>query len=187
MQTSVEQLLVKVGKALDKDGIPYMVIGGQAVLLYGTPRLTKDIDITLGINIDRLPQISALARELHLRIIPSNYRDFVAKTMVLPLEDKKSGFGIDFIFSFTSYEAQAIKRAKKVKFGRAVVRFASLEDIIIHKIFSGRPKDIEDVKAIIIKNPDFDRRYIKKWLKEFDAQPESGRDLLNAFTRVSRK
>jgi len=25
-----------------------MVIGGQAVLLYGEPRLTKDIDITLG-------------------------------------------------------------------------------------------------------------------------------------------
>ena len=27
-----------------------MIIGGQAVLLYGEPRLTRDIDITLGVN-----------------------------------------------------------------------------------------------------------------------------------------
>jgi len=29
-----------------------MVIGGQAVLLYGEPRLTRDIDITLGIGVE---------------------------------------------------------------------------------------------------------------------------------------
>lgn len=177
----VEQLLVKVSKALDKSGIPYMIIGGQAVLLYGTPRLTKDIDITLGVNGDRLSQVSTLARGLHLRIIPSNYRDFVAQTMVLPLEDSKSKFRVDFIFSFTPYETQAIKRAKRVKFGRAAVRFASLEDIIIHKIFSGRPKDIEDVKSIILKNPDYDRRYITKWLKQFEATAEGKPGLIRIF------
>jgi hypothetical protein len=34
-----------------------MVIGGQAVLLYGEPRLTKDIDITLGEGIESLEKI----------------------------------------------------------------------------------------------------------------------------------
>ena len=174
-----------------------MVIGGQAVLLYGTPRLTKDIDITLGVDVDRLSQVLTIVKQLNLKILKPNYRNFVAQTMVLPLEDSKSKFRVDFIFSFTPYETQAIKRAKRVKFGRAVVRFASLEDIIIHKIFSGRPKDIEDVRAIIIKNPNFDRRYIKKWLKEFDSQPEarlaksgqpeSGQELLKTFIRVSQK
>ena len=40
-----KQLLINVCKTLDKAGIPYMVIGGQAILFYYTPRLTKDIDI----------------------------------------------------------------------------------------------------------------------------------------------
>jgi len=31
-----------------------MIIGGQVVLLYGEPRLTRDIDITPGVNIDEL-------------------------------------------------------------------------------------------------------------------------------------
>jgi len=158
-----------------------MVIGGQAVLLYGTPRLTRDIDVTLGINIDRLPEVAALAREYHLRIIPPNYREFAAQTMVLPLEDGKSKFRVDFIFSFTPYETQAIRRAKKIKFGRSVVKFASLEDIIIHKIFSGRSKDIEDVKSVILKNPGFDRRYITRWLKEFELTADGKPGLLRIF------
>jgi hypothetical protein len=47
-------LLAKIGQKLSDAGLPYMIIGGQAILLYGSPRLTKDIDITLGVNIDGL-------------------------------------------------------------------------------------------------------------------------------------
>ncbi|MEW6027634.1 MAG: nucleotidyl transferase AbiEii/AbiGii toxin family protein [Planctomycetota bacterium] len=184
MLTSVEQLLVRVSKALDKAGIPYMVIGGQAVLLYGTPRLTKDIDITLGVDVDQLPQVLAIVKQLNLKILKPNYRDFVTRTMVLPLADTRSNFHLDFIFSFTAYEHQAIKRVKKVRFGRVVVRFASLEDIIIHKIFSSRPKDIEDVRSIIARHPKYDRRYVRKWLKEFDLAPESGGRLLKTFNGI---
>ncbi len=43
-------LLATIATALDQASIPYMVIGGQAVLLYGEPRLTEDIDITLGLS-----------------------------------------------------------------------------------------------------------------------------------------
>ena len=49
-----KKLLKKIANELNTNNIPYMVIGGQAVLLYGEPRLTKDIDITLGIGIDGL-------------------------------------------------------------------------------------------------------------------------------------
>ena len=35
-----------------------MIIGGQAVLIYGEPRITRDIVITLGLNVDRLSDIS---------------------------------------------------------------------------------------------------------------------------------
>ncbi|MDI3467220.1 MAG: hypothetical protein OJF50_006041 [Nitrospira sp.] len=44
------RLLERLATALDLAKIPYMIIGGQAVLLYGEPRLTRDIDVTLGID-----------------------------------------------------------------------------------------------------------------------------------------
>ena len=45
-----EKLIRRVAQRLDDDKIPYMVIGGQAVLVYGRPRPTRDIDTTLGID-----------------------------------------------------------------------------------------------------------------------------------------
>jgi len=48
------RLLEKIAITLESARIRYMVIGGQAVLRYGEARLTKDVDITLGMDMDRL-------------------------------------------------------------------------------------------------------------------------------------
>lgn len=178
-----EELLDKIAKALDSKGIPYMIVGGQAVLLYGRPRLTRDIDITLGVNIDRLPDMVEAVATMGLNIIPEDYKTFVERTFVLPVKDEKSGIRVDFTFSFTPYEQQAIQRVNKIKIKDALVNFASVEDVIIHKIFSGRPIDIEDVRSIMIKNPDFDVQYVRDWLREFDKSFE-GKDFLRCFEEV---
>ena len=153
---------------MKRASIPYMVIGGQAVLLYGEPRLTRDIDITLGIGINELRKVKTVVNAIGLKILVKDEKEFVEKTMVLPTIEKESNIRIDFIFSFSPYERQAITRAKEVKLGRTSVRFASLEDVVIHKIVSGRPRDLEDIKSILTKNPKYDSDYISTWLKEFD-------------------
>jgi hypothetical protein len=79
---------------------------------------------------------------------------------------------VDFIFSFSAYEHQAIQNAKKVKIGTQYIIFASLEDVIIFKIIAGRPRDLEDIRSVILKNPEFNLNYIEKWLAEFDASLE---------------
>jgi hypothetical protein len=145
-----------------------MIIGGQAVLLYGEPRLTKDIDVTLGVGSEGLDQVMQSVENLKFKILVPEPGDFVRETMVLPTLHEKSGIRIDFIFSFSVYEYQAIKNAKQIKIGTQGVCFASLEDLIIHKIIAGRPRDLEDVRSVILKNPDYNLNYIKKWLTEFD-------------------
>jgi plasmid stabilization system protein ParE len=35
-------------------------------------------------------------------------------------------------------------------------------------VIAGRPRDLEDARTILIKNPDVDRRYIRDWLKQFE-------------------
>ncbi len=61
-----EAILARLGRELDAADLPYMVIGGQAVLLYGEPRLTDDIDITLGATLDRLPDVLKLTSSMGL-------------------------------------------------------------------------------------------------------------------------
>ncbi len=59
-------LLEKIAQALDKHKISYMVVGGQAVLLYGEPRLTRDIDITLGLGPEALPSLLRFVQDAGL-------------------------------------------------------------------------------------------------------------------------
>ncbi|MEW6526404.1 MAG: DUF6036 family nucleotidyltransferase [Spirochaetota bacterium] len=153
----------RICNVLNEKEIPYMLVNGQAVLLYGEPCLTRDIDITLGVDIDRLDDILAIVKQLHLKILPDDIVSFVKETMVLPVLGTNN-VRIDFIFSFTEYEHNAIKRAKKVISDDVAIWYASAEDVIIQKIFAGRERDIEDVKIIIAKQK-IDDAYIKHWLK----------------------
>lgn len=179
-----EKLLSGIGASLKKQAFPYMIIGGQAVLLYGEPRLTRDIDITLGVSADRLNDLLALIKEMALKPLPQDVATFVRQTMVLPAIDEATGIRVDFIFSFTPYETSAIQRAKKISILGHDVCFASPEDVIIHKIFAGRPRDIEDARIIILKNPAIDYSYIRHWLKEFELSLDEKRDLLITFENL---
>ncbi len=64
------------------------------------------------------------------------------------------------------------------------VAFASIEDMIIHKIFAGRPRDLEDVKSIINKNTGIDNKYIRNWLKESEVSAEEKKDYLITFEEI---
>lgn len=180
-----ESLLKKISLQLKKASIPYMVIGGQAVLLHGEPRLTKDIDITLGIGVEELGRIRKISRSMRLKILVKNDKDFVAKTLVLPVLDRESGIRIDFTFSCSPYERQAIERATEVKLGRTSVRFASLEDLVINKVIAGRARDLEDVRSVLLKNPKYDSHYMEKWLSEFDQS--MGGHFFRIFKNIKRE
>ena len=163
-----QELLKRIARALDDAHIPYMVSGGQAVLLYGEPRLTRDIDIMLGLGVEGLKQLEELTAALGLRSLVAQEKDFVTRTMVLPTIDDRSGIRVDFIFSFSPYERQALARAKKIELQGTPVTFVALEDVVIHKVIAGRARDIEDIKAMLVKNPEYDSEYIERWLQAFD-------------------
>ena len=163
-----QKLLEKVAISLDKHGITYMVIGGQAILLYGEPRLTRDVDITLGLGPDNVSEILDIAGSLGWKILVDSPEKFVTETMVLPCLEQSTGIRIDFVFSLSPYEKQALNRVKRVLIGKTHVCFASVEDIIIHKIVAGRPRDIEDARKVLIKNQNINTKYIRRWLEQFD-------------------
>ena len=175
-----DKILARLSATLNESNLPYMIIGGQAVLLYGEPRLTRDIDITLGVGIDHLDALLQTIKRIPLKALPEDVAAFVKQTMVLPATDESTGIRVDFIFSFTPYESQAINRANHISILGQDVSFASVEDLIIHKIFAGRPRDVEDVRIILLKNQVIDTRYIENWLMEFDAAADE-KTFLSAF------
>ena len=181
-----EELLARLAGLLDRAGIPYMVIGGQAVQLYGEPRLTRDIDLTLGIGVDGLDRVTDVCRDAGLRMAVPEPRQFVQETMVLPAVEDRTGIRVDFVFSFSEYERQAIGRSREVELGGTMVRFAAVEDLVIHKLVAGRPRDVEDVRSILVRNPAFDRDYVARWLGDLDRalDRELGRDFARLLAGI---
>jgi len=180
-----ERLLKSIAQGLERLGIPYMLIGGQAVLLYGEPRLTRDIDVTVGVGPERLSEILEWVTGNGWQVLVEAPVEFVAKTMVLPCLDPASGIRMNLIFSFSAYEQQALKRARRVPLGGAQVCFASLEDLIVHKVLAGRPRDLEDVRSMLLKNRTFDLEYVTRWLREFDRS--LGEKSLERFEELRQK
>jgi len=84
--------------------------------------------------------------------------------MVLPCADPATGIRVDLIFSFSPYKQQALGRVRTVKLGAAEVRFASVEDLLIHKVVAGRSRDLEDATSVLAKNPQADLSYLRHWL-----------------------
>jgi hypothetical protein len=107
------ELIEKLAQAFDARAIPYMIIGGQAVLLYGEPRLTQDIDVTLGATPEeRLSDVLAAAAEAGCAPLVDDPAAFAAQTMVLPCASQ-AGLRIDPIFSSTPYEPGNPSRSQK--------------------------------------------------------------------------
>ena len=120
------EIIAKTAQALDKHKIAYMIIGGQAVLLYGEPRLTRDIDISLGIDTGRLPEVLEIVKEIGLVPLTKDISAFVNQTMVLPALDEPTGVRVDFIFSNTPFFAPAFVQegAREAVWGRQTLAVA---------------------------------------------------------------
>ncbi|MGH9796495.1 MAG: nucleotidyl transferase AbiEii/AbiGii toxin family protein [Candidatus Acidiferrales bacterium] len=164
-----EALLERIAQGLDSRAIPYMVIGGQAVLAYGEPRLTRDVDVTLGVGPEKLPAILEWARETGWQVLVQEPQQFVAQTLVLPCQEPQSGIRVDLIFSLTPYERQAIERATTIQIRSIPVRFATVEDLIVLKMVAGRPRDLEDVRGILTRHKHLNVGYIRQWLAQMEA------------------
>lgn len=175
-------LLARMARALRAHEVPFMLIGGQAVLLHGEPRLTLDVDVTLGVSPEALDAVLAACDAMGVDLLPRLVEDFVRETFVLPVADPATNIRIDLIFSTTPFEAAAIGRAIEIEIAGERVPFATAEDLILHKLFAGRPRDLEDVEGVVSrKGSDLDWDYLATWAEEFSAIP--GREEMPGMIR----
>lgn len=104
--------------------------------------------------------------------MPADVESFVRDTFVLPVRHASTGVRVDLIFSTTAYERQAIAHALRVPVNGVPVPFATAEDLLIHKLFAGRPRDLEDAIGVARRNRQtIDWEYLARWAAEFAAVP----------------
>lgn len=168
-----EELLRKVAKILQDLKISYAVTGGFAVIVWGKPRFTADIDII----VELAPQnISPLAKALLLidkavYVSEEAMWDALKRRGEFNFIHPQTGLKVDFWVRGSKadiYGKLKFERVRVVKFGDQEVSFVSPEDLILSKLFwykkSGSSKHLEDIKTVLdIQKNKLDLDYIKKW------------------------
>jgi hypothetical protein len=180
-QTVPAELLSALSAALSELGAQWYLFGAQAAMVWGRPRLTADIDVTVRIEPEDPERLvrTLQARGFSLRVGDAD--DFIRRTRVLPFLHVASGMPLDIVLAGPGLEDLFLSRARPVTMGGIVVPVISPEDLIATKILAGRPKDMEDVRGILRERlPDLDLALIRSTLAALeDALAQS--DLLPAF------
>lgn len=169
-QSVFQMVMSRIGRVLNDAGLPYMVIGGQAVIHHGEPRATRDIDLTLQISPSEADRVVDLLDACGLSAAVPEPADFVRRTHILPCQARAMPVRVDFAFTDSHYETQAIARGEDVDVDGVPVRFATVEDLLIHKLLAWRPVDQQDVHGVLLKNPDADIDYVRRWARAFEAE-----------------
>ena len=134
--------------ALERHGVRYVVIGGLAATLHGSPIMTTDADICPARERDDLERLARALVELRARIrtpgVPEGLCDatFLSRIEVaLNLTTKFGDLDLSFIPSGTHGFADLHQHAVPMSLMGRPVAVASLADVIRSKEAANRPKD----------------------------------------------
>jgi hypothetical protein len=135
---------------LNRHGVRYVVIGGLAAVLHGSPLPTLDADICPADDADNLERLAAALEEMDARVRTPDAaagvrfpRDaaFLRKVELLNLVTRFGDLDLSFRPSGTAGYSDWTQRAVEMVIGDLTVVVAALADVIDSKEAANRPKD----------------------------------------------
>jgi hypothetical protein len=136
--------------ALLEHHVTFVVIGGLAATVHGSPFATQDLDITPETSEGNLTRLSDALRELGARIRTDAVPDglpfdhdgkSLAAAGVWNLTTRHGDLDISFVPNGTTGYSDLVKGAAEVSAFGLMIPVASLADVIRSKQAANRPKD----------------------------------------------
>lgn len=144
------ELLAALAAVLAPFRARWYLFGGQAVIIWGRPRFTGDVDVTVELRDDQVePLVSAMAAAGFELRVSGGIERFVARTRVLPFLYLPTRTPLDLVLAGPGLEHEFLERARHVSLGGIEVPVLTPEDLMITKVLAGRPKDLDDVEGIL--------------------------------------
>lgn len=140
--------LLRIAELLDRHGVEFIVLGGEAAVLHGSPLATFDTDLCYRRTTENLARLATALREVHptLRGAPPG--------LPFRLDAESLALGANFTFEtdlgpldllgwvepIGTYE-QRLPRVETIEIGSSILQVIGLDDLIAIKQHIRRPKD----------------------------------------------
>lgn len=144
------ELLGALSTAFAGLGVKWYVFGAQAVLCWGRPRFTEDIDVTVQPGTVTTAQLIDVLQRAGFALRVEGTPAFIAQTRVIPFTFRDTGWALDAVLGGPGLEEAFQQRAVDVEVAPGLtVPVISAEDLIVTKVLAGRAKDLDDVQGIL--------------------------------------
>ncbi|WP_437713116.1 nucleotidyltransferase [Sorangium sp. So ce448] len=186
MHSPFVELLGALADVFSQLSAGWYLFGAQAALLHGAARLTADVDVTVDLQ-GRDPDV--LAKALSAAGFQMRVEDigFTHRTRVLPVLHLATGIAADIVLAGPGLEELFLQRAQPHDIDGIRVPVACAEDMIVMKILAGRPKDVEDVVAIVAARKELKLDLVRSTLRMLEEALDRNdllRELARAVARV---
>lgn len=180
---TIEQILDIVCEFLNKNSIDYVIVGGFAVLFYGNPRTTMDIDYVIRIADENIPELIKFLQQNGFHADEYDMRAAFKEGSHCTVEDKETMFRLDIKGVYSEMDERALRNKRMVKLDETVVWIASPEDTIVNKLVFAREQDLKDALGIFVRQYDaLDVDYLEETAKKNGVYDEL-RDLRKKYER----
>ncbi len=146
VQPAALDLLTALSQVLARWGRWYL-FGAQAVIAYGVPRLSADVDVTLQLVPDDPERFVRDMEEAGFAVRVDD-PDFVRRTRVIPFVHLATAMPLDVVLAGSGLEDEFLDRARETDIGGTTVPLIDTEDLVIAKVLAARPKDLEDARGL---------------------------------------
>ena len=145
----------RVCAALEREEIPYAIVGGYAVALHGAVRGTIDLDIVIHWSLKNLQNVESVLKKLGLVSLHPITADSVFRFREEYIQNRNliawnfydpsnQAFQIDIVINYDLAQG----RVKTMRTPSGPIKILARDDLIKMKKASGRPQDLIDVDAL---------------------------------------
>jgi hypothetical protein len=170
-------LLLYVCRTFERLGIPYLVTGSQATIVFGEPRFTNDIDVVVDLAHEKLDALIGSFPADDYYLSRDAAKDAVVRRSMFNVIHPASGLKLDIIVSGnTEFERNRFRRGRRIQVSPSdAVTFASPEDVILKKLefykIGGSDRHLRDIAGVLkVSGKSIDRGYIARFASQFGVE-----------------
>lgn len=143
------RLVTTFHAACTRIGLGYAFVGGIAVMAWGDPRATRDVDVLVKPDASALKRLATELQHAGLVVDPHDFTDALHDGAHVTVTDPESLFHVDIKLAQNAAERAEIDEAHEVELAGVRIHVVSPEDTIAFKLAFGTEQDRQDARSII--------------------------------------
>jgi hypothetical protein len=164
------ELLSFLAAALERLGLRYIVTGSTAIIVYGEPRFTNDIDVVVDLPLEKVAAFCEAFPPEQFYLSLAAVTEAVQSRHQFNILYPSTAANVDVIVASDSeFDRSRLARARSlIVLPDRDVFFASPEDVILKKMvyyqIGGSDKHLGDIASVLrVQGIHLDRDYIELW------------------------